>query len=164
MVAVLHGVCSNHGVLAVVSVRALSNRRACGLRTWIHLRMGGIQIRETSSMGKITESAKIASGGFCMALADSVPGVSGSTVAFVMGFYDTFISSLHDLAGSNAIKIKTSLSFLIKLFLGWIIGMTGAVLFLSLSCFLHGDFVVLPVILVLLEFSQLFIMRRINRK
>ena len=115
-------------------------------------------------MGKITEFAKIASGGFCMALADSVPGVSGSTVAFVMGFYDTFISSLHDLAGINAIKIKTSLSFLIKLFLGWIIGMTGAVLFLSLNCFLHGDFAVLPGILVLLEFSQLFIMRRINRK
>lgn len=26
--------------------------------------------------------------GFCMALADSVPGVSGGTVAFIMGFYD----------------------------------------------------------------------------
>ena len=28
--------------------------------------------------------------GFCMALADSVPGVSGGTVAFIMGFYDFF--------------------------------------------------------------------------
>lgn len=35
--------------------------------------------------------------GFCMALADSVPGVSGGTVAFIMGFYDSFISSIHDL-------------------------------------------------------------------
>ena len=26
--------------------------------------------------------------GFCMALADSVPGVSGGTVAFLLGFYD----------------------------------------------------------------------------
>lgn len=26
--------------------------------------------------------------GFCMALADSVPGVSGGTVAFIMGFCD----------------------------------------------------------------------------
>ena len=26
--------------------------------------------------------------GFCMALADSVPGVSGGTVAFILGFYD----------------------------------------------------------------------------
>ena len=29
--------------------------------------------------------------GFCMALADSVPGVSGGTVAFIMGFYENFI-------------------------------------------------------------------------
>ena len=26
--------------------------------------------------------------GFCMALADSVPGVSGGTIAFILGFYD----------------------------------------------------------------------------
>lgn len=31
--------------------------------------------------------------GFCMALADSVPGVSGGTVAFIMGFYDKFIGN-----------------------------------------------------------------------
>ena len=35
--------------------------------------------------------------GFCMALADSVPGVSGGTVAFIMGFYDRFIASIHNL-------------------------------------------------------------------
>ena len=32
--------------------------------------------------------------GFCMALADSVPGVSGGTVAFILGFYDKFINSI----------------------------------------------------------------------
>ena len=32
--------------------------------------------------------------GFCMALADSVPGVSGGTVAFILGFYDRFINGL----------------------------------------------------------------------
>ena len=31
--------------------------------------------------------------GFCMALADSVPGVSGGTIAFLLGFYDNFINS-----------------------------------------------------------------------
>lgn len=36
--------------------------------------------------------------GFCMALADSVQGVSGGTVAFIMGFYDQFIGSIHNLA------------------------------------------------------------------
>lgn len=35
--------------------------------------------------------------GFCMALADSVPGVSGGTVAFLLGFYDQFIDSIDDL-------------------------------------------------------------------
>ena len=35
--------------------------------------------------------------GFCMALADSVPGVSGGTIAFLLGFYDKFIGSLDDL-------------------------------------------------------------------
>ena len=30
--------------------------------------------------------------GFCMALADCVPGVSGGTIAFILGFYDKFIT------------------------------------------------------------------------
>ena len=34
--------------------------------------------------------------GFCMALADSVPGVSGGTIAFLLGFYDKFIDSIDD--------------------------------------------------------------------
>ena len=32
--------------------------------------------------------------GFCMAMADSVPGVSGGSIAFLMGFYNEFIMSL----------------------------------------------------------------------
>lgn len=41
--------------------------------------------------------------GFCMELADSVTGVSGGTVAFIMEFYDKFIGSVHDFgkSGSN---------------------------------------------------------------
>lgn len=35
--------------------------------------------------------------GFCMALADSVPGVSGGTIAFILGFYERFLNALHDL-------------------------------------------------------------------
>lgn len=35
--------------------------------------------------------------GFCMALADSVPGVSGGTIAFILGFYDKFINALNDV-------------------------------------------------------------------
>lgn len=69
--------------------------------------------------------------GFCMALADSVPGVSGGTIAFILGFYDKFISSLNDLIyGKKKDKIS-AISFLIKLGIGWVIGMILAVLILS---------------------------------
>ena len=51
--------------------------------------------------------------GFCMALADSVPGVSGGTVAFLLGFYDQFIGSIDDLLSGNMEKKKMALFFLI---------------------------------------------------
>ena len=61
--------------------------------------------------------------GFCMALADSVPGVSGGTVAFILGFYDRFINALHDLLGRDNAARKTALAYLLKLGVGWIVGM-----------------------------------------
>lgn len=61
--------------------------------------------------------------GFCMALADSVPGVSGGTVAFILGFYDRFINALHDLLGRDNAVRKTALAYLLKLGVGWIVGM-----------------------------------------
>ena len=69
--------------------------------------------------------------GFCMALADSVPGVSGGTIAFILGFYDKFINSLDDLAFGDSKKKKKALFFLIKLGIGWMIGMILAVLVLT---------------------------------
>ncbi|MGL4663443.1 MAG: undecaprenyl phosphate translocase family protein, partial [Clostridium butyricum] len=60
--------------------------------------------------------------GFCMALADSVPGVSGGTIAFLLGFYDKFIGSLDAIvAGKKAEKIG-GIKFLIKIGIGWITG------------------------------------------
>ena len=66
-----------------------------------------------------------------MALADSVPGVSGGTVAFIMGFYDQFIGSIHDLVFGNRRKKKAALRYLVRLGIGWIIGMVLAVIALS---------------------------------
>ena len=60
--------------------------------------------------------------GFCMALADSVPGVSGGTIAFLLGFYDKFIGSLDDLFRGTIEKKKEALKFLIKIGVGWVIG------------------------------------------
>lgn len=69
--------------------------------------------------------------GFCMALADSVPGVSGGTIAFIMGFYDQFIGSIHNFVFGKKEEKKTALRYLIKLGLGWAIGMIAAVMVLS---------------------------------
>lgn len=69
--------------------------------------------------------------GFCMALADSVPGVSGGTIAFILGFYDKFIVALDDLFRGTFEKKKNALIYLIKLGIGWGFGFILAVLFLS---------------------------------
>ena len=70
--------------------------------------------------------------GFCMALADSVPGVSGGTIAFILGFYDDFINSLNTLVSKDPLQEKKkAIVFLIKLGLGWVIGMGLSVVFLS---------------------------------
>lgn len=69
--------------------------------------------------------------GFCMALADSVPGVSGGTVAFIMGFYDQFIGSIHNLAFGKMKDKKSAVMYLAKLGAGWVIGMAMAVVVLS---------------------------------
>ncbi len=60
--------------------------------------------------------------GFCMALADSVPGVSGGTIAFLLGFYDKFIGSLDDLFRGKKEKRIEAIKFLIKIGIGWVIG------------------------------------------
>lgn len=69
--------------------------------------------------------------GFCMALADSVPGVSGGTVAFLLGFYDRFIDSIDDLISGNMEKKKAAFFFLMKLGIGWVTGMVLAMLVLA---------------------------------
>lgn len=71
--------------------------------------------------------------GFCMALADSVPGVSGGTIAFLLGFYDEFIGSLNALVSKSKTKEekKEAIIFLLKMGIGWVIGLLGAMLILS---------------------------------
>lgn len=66
-----------------------------------------------------------------MALADSVPGVSGGTIAFILGFYDRFLDALHNLFGKDNGTRKTALIYLLKLGVGWAIGMVACVLALS---------------------------------
>ncbi|MCI8276908.1 MAG: DUF368 domain-containing protein [Clostridia bacterium] len=69
--------------------------------------------------------------GFCMALADSVPGVSGGTIAFLLGFYEKFIVSLdHLMTGKKEERIE-AIKFLFKIGIGWVIGMVSSMLVLG---------------------------------
>ncbi len=70
-------------------------------------------------------------GGFCMALADSVPGVSGGTIAFLMGFYDAFVGSLDALVHGTKQERLRGLRYLLKLAAGWVVGMALAVTVLA---------------------------------
>lgn len=69
--------------------------------------------------------------GFMMALADSVPGVSGGTIAFLLGFYDNLIKSLDFLLSKNKEKRNSGKKYLLKLGIGWVIGMAISVLILT---------------------------------
>lgn len=69
--------------------------------------------------------------GFCMALADSVPGVSGGTIAFILGFYERFLDALHDLFRGERERRKAGLRYVLKLGLGWGVGMAACVILLS---------------------------------
>ena len=96
--------------------------------------------------------------GFCMALADSVPGVSGGTIAFILGFYDRFLNALHDLFSGTAAERKAALCYLVKLGLGWVVGMGLAATALA-QVFESGVYVLSSAFLGLTIASLPFIIR-----
>lgn len=69
--------------------------------------------------------------GFCMALADSVPGVSGGTVAFILGFYEPFLNALHGLFGKDPAARRGGFVYLAKLGVGWCLGLGVSVVVLT---------------------------------
>lgn len=69
--------------------------------------------------------------GFIMALADSIPGISGGTIAYILGFYDEFLLSLNNIISNDKLKRKKAFTFLIQLLSGWVIGIILSILILS---------------------------------
>ena len=53
-----------------------------------------------------------------MALADSVPGVSGGTIAFILGFYDALLRALHGLFSREKPVRRQSLRALLRFYMG----------------------------------------------
>lgn len=60
--------------------------------------------------------------GLCMACADSVPGVSGGTVAFLMGFYERFVGAIDSLVFCGKKEKLPALLYLLRLGTGWALG------------------------------------------
>ncbi len=103
----------------------------------------------------------IALQGVAMSLADSVPGVSGGTIAFILGYYDRFIGAINDLfyAGKDKEKRKKAFLYLLKFMVGWILGFIVALKILSkvfenhiyIVCSLFLGFVLAAIPVIIIE-------------
>ena len=51
-------------------------------------------------MANLLKYVGVAFKGACMGAADVIPGVSGGTIAFIMGIYDEFVGSIAKLDGT----------------------------------------------------------------
>lgn len=69
-------------------------------------------------------------GGFFMAVANSVPGVSGGTIALLLGFYDKLIEAVSDLVFHKGKRLK-GLVYILRVGGGWAVGMVISILVLD---------------------------------
>lgn len=69
--------------------------------------------------------------GLCMAVADSVPGISGGTVALIMGFYERLVGAIGSLLKNNGGERKAAFLYLCVFCAGWLPGMALCILVLS---------------------------------
>ena len=65
-------------------------------------------------------------GGLLMSLGGSVPGVSGGTIAFLMGFFDEMLNSVNTFLSKKSTQKKKSFFFLLRLVGGYLLGLALA--------------------------------------
>ena len=70
-------------------------------------------------------------GGIVMGFGGSVPGVSGGTIAFLMGFFDNMIDAVNAFITKGSKTRKKSLFFLLRLGIGLLLGLIGATLLIT---------------------------------
>ena len=70
-------------------------------------------------------------GGIVMGFGGSVPGVSGGTIAFLMGFFDEMIDSINAFVSKGSQNRKKAFFFLLRLGIGLVIGLIGATLLIT---------------------------------
>ena len=70
------------------------------------------EIEKVAASRTLTDYLGLAARGFAMGAADVVPGVSGGTMAFILGIYEELINSIKNIISPEVIKLL--LSFKIK--------------------------------------------------
>ena len=64
-----------------------------------------INVPSTGKSRSLIDYAKLSSCGFAMGAADVVPGVSGGTMAFILGIYEELIDSIRAMASPHVLKL-----------------------------------------------------------
>ena len=94
---------------AVLTARHLLLRNGLREKIRIHLEFTqGFYMQEKqfpSSKRSVKEYLRILSCGFIMGAADVVPGVSGGTMAFILGIYDELIESIRRFTGKECFSM-----------------------------------------------------------
>jgi len=67
--------------------------------------------------------------GFLMAISDSMPGISGGTIAYILGQYENLINSISNLRSKE--HFKESITYLSKLGIAWVTGLFIATLVIN---------------------------------
>lgn len=73
--------------------------------------------------------------GLLMALADTMPGLSGGTICFIMGYYDQFLTSIKNLLHKET--RKDAFKFLLTMGSGWIVGLLVGILVINKLLAMH---------------------------
>ena len=68
--------------------------------------------------------------GFFIGVANAIPGVSGGTIAFLLGIYEQFIDALSNITDIKSNKFKERFIFLFQIGVGILLG-----LFISFKIF-----------------------------
>ena len=69
-------------------------------------------------------------GGFCMGVANCMPGMSGSAIALLLGFYDKLMSAVGDLVFHKGKRLK-ELIYVLRVGGGWAVGIVLGILVLN---------------------------------
>ncbi|MBT6120492.1 DUF368 domain-containing protein [bacterium] len=69
--------------------------------------------------------------GFCIGIANIIPGISGGTLAVILGIYEKLIASIYSIFTFSFKEISKNLGFLIKIGIGVILGVASLSKFLE---------------------------------